>query len=609
MTYLFNTKINIFLVTTCLFIFFSITAQGKSFNYLQDDLKLMQVAKIDNSYLSLSDSKFPEKYRQETLLSNDELLDVKLVTLIIDDNKVADITSNKNTEENTLQESFSSIDDDLPQNKFTPLVNTLQQDFQPEDNDLAKGKIFSIENDASTIKSISFIEETQQLEVFYTLGSEERMLQIDPQIILNSLASLVELDDGYQFWGETNDNLSLLEDDTADIALPEPKTEIITKKYLLQPHNDVPIKVNQKRVDAFIRLYTHKKRKVFLNGLKRAAIYYKMVQKTFTEYGMPHDIFYLAMVESNFNYKAVSRASAVGLWQFIGSTGKMYNLNYSWWHDDRLDPELATVAAARFLKDLHKKYNNWALALAAYNSGFGKVNRAIARNKKLGKPTDYWSLRLPRETRGYVPAFLAVIHIFNNLEQYNFPTIKELIDLPEYTKFAIPPSVSFSQISRKTKIPVSQIRKLNPAIKYEVTPYGNKKFYIKMPKEAKISPKLIATLKPDVSQNFITYRVIKGDTLWSISRRYKISLKELYLSNPVLSRSRYLKPRQKIIVPLPKAKVAKKYNGKVHIVRRGDTLWGIARRYGTNMNSLVALNYHINSLRDKIIIGSKIIIQ
>ena len=151
------------------------------------------------------------------------------------------------------------------------------------------------------------------------------------------------------------------------------------KAHPLQPHDDVQMSINQKKVDIFIRLYTQRKRKAFLTGLRRAPQYYKMVQRIFAEYGLPHDLFYLAMVESNFNYKAVSRASAVGLWQFIGSTGRLYGMRYSWWHDDRLDPEVQTHAAAKFLRDLYKRYDDWSLVLAAYNSGLGKVNRAIAR--------------------------------------------------------------------------------------------------------------------------------------------------------------------------------------------------------------------------------------
>ena len=145
------------------------------------------------------------------------------------------------------------------------------------------------------------------------------------------------------------------------------------KEHPLQPHDDVQMSIKQKKVDIFIRLYTQRKRKAFLTGLGRAPQYYKMVQRIFAEYGLPHDLFYLAMVESNFNYKAVSRASAVGLWQFIGSTGRIYGMRYSWWHDDRLDPEVQTHAAAKFLRDLYKRYDDWSLVLAAYNSGLGKV--------------------------------------------------------------------------------------------------------------------------------------------------------------------------------------------------------------------------------------------
>ena len=381
------------------------------------------------------------------------------------------------------------------------------------------------------------------------------------------------------------------------------------KEHLLQPHDDVQITVNQKKVDIFIRLYTQRKRKAFLTGLRRAPQYYKMVQRIFAEYGLPHDLFYLAMVESNFNYKAVSHASAVGLWQFIGSTGRLYGMRYSWWHDDRLDPEVQTHAAAQFLRDLYKRYDDWSLAFAAYNSGLGKVNRAIARNKKAGLPTDYWSLKLPRETRGYVPAFLAVVHIFNNLEDYDFPVPSELQDWPRYKKVRVKPNVSFKQISKKTKISIADLKQLNPSLKYSTTPFSknsSERFFLKVPEESVITQKQLNSLKPDIERTFITHRVVKGDSLWSISRKYNTSLKHLYASNPSLSARKYLRPRQKIIIPITFSKSKQKSASGIHIVRRGDTLLAIARKYSTNVNLLIDKNYHIKSLNDKIVIGSKI---
>lgn len=462
--------------------------------------------------------------------------------------------------------------------------------------------------------------EIQEIEIVfdYNLSSEERLLGLDKEYIREIF---FEFNENNLDWASTKEVLTVIEDDFEEYATEDSsfiekiKIEQVTlKKYPLLPHNDVAIEIsNKKRVDAFIKLYTVKKRKTFLIGLNRAQKYYKMVQKIFTEYNIPHDIFYLAMVESNFNYKAVSHASAVGLWQFIGSTGRLYGMRYNWWYDDRLDPEKATVAAARFLTDLYKRYNNWALALAAYNSGLGKVDRAIVRNKKLGKPTDYWSLKLPRETRGYVPAFLAVVHIFNNLEKYNFLTEQKLQDWPKYKTVAINNSVSFEQINQKTGISVKQLKNLNPLLKYNFTPYdGKKKFMLKIPAEKTISNKQIASLKPDNNRKFISYKVVRGDTLWNISRRYKTSLKDIYLSNPRVAYNKYLKPGQKIILPINKNSsnnIKTANNKKIHVVLKGDTLWGIARKYRISMTSLVKKNYHLNSLKDSIRIGSKIIIN
>ena len=431
-------------------------------------------------------------------------------------------------------------------------------------------------------------------------GSEERLIGYDKEYWEKLWP------EDLQEWGEENDNLVRIEESSEDFNEPIPFTTKTIKEFDIAPQNDVIISVNEKRVNAFIHLYTKKKRKIFTTGLKRAPKYYQMVQRIFQEYGLPHDLFYLAMVESNFNYKAVSRARAVGLWQFIASTGKMYGMTYSWWHDDRLDPEKITYAAAKFLKDLYLRYEDWALVLAAYNSGVGNVNKAIRKNKKLGKSTDYWSLKLPRETRGYVPAFLAVVHIFNNLEQYNFTFPEKSFVWPKYKNVKIGPSISLQQISQKTDLSIQELKQYNPALKYSMTPFDKGNYQLKIPDYANISSQQIAKLQPDITDNFITYRVREGDNLWTISRRYQTSLKFLYALNPQLISIRYLKPNQKILIPVAIPKQKEVSSGKVHIVKKGDSLWSISRKYKVSMRSLVNKNYHLKSFKDVIVIGSKI---
>ena len=501
----------------------------------------------------------------------------------------------------------------------------LVQDSTEFNNHLYDFVSFSIEeklNPSDTTLDYSFIIENAYL----ISGNQNVDIEFDK--------------DAIEDWWEANDNLSQESEDVSeDIKYPvikkyenkavekvpkkddvKRKDDIVVEKFPTFVKDDVPIQLN-KRVNAFINLYTNKKRKAFLVGVKRSMLYYNMAQRIFKEKGLPHDLFYLALVESNFNYKAVSRAGAVGLWQFIYSTGKNYNLRSSWWHDDRLDPEKSTIAAARHLNDLYNIFKNWNLALAAYNSGAGKVSRAIKRNKKLGLPTDYWSLKLPRETKGYVPAFMAVVHIFKNYKHYGLK-IAEPAPEPKYKTINVAASISLKQISEKSNITLSSLKTLNRSLKYGMTPYTSKYFQIRVPENSVINKKILASLKPELKNDWFVHIVRRGDSLWSISRRYGVRMSHLRLTNPKTTQGRYLKIGSKLLIPTNKKKSSLKpkeeaiitknvQNGnyKLHTVRQGDTLWDISRRYRVSLDSIVANNHNIKSKRDIIHIGTKIIIK
>ncbi len=402
--------------------------------------------------------------------------------------------------------------------------------------------------------------------------------------------------------------LNALADDTDDIEdTPEwifgIETESVDHKPSLVP--DIPVYTN-KRIQAFIRLYTQKKRGVFQKALERMPTYQSMIDRILKKHELPANLIYLAVVESNLNPKARSTANAVGLWQFMSYTGKHYGLMRSWWHDDRYDPELSTEAAAKYLKKLHKQFDgNWELALAAYNSGSGTVRRAIRKAKAAGRSTDFWSLRLPRETRGYVPAFYAVSIIFSNLEKYGFaPLGAPHIEL-EKKAIDVGGGLTLKQISAMFNIETKTLVAMNPRLRYRgLTPPTMSSFDIVLPAHIEITrdhETELKKLKENRHQEWKIHKVRQGETLWSISRKYRIPISEILAYNH-LRRKNLLRIGQKLMLPIPSdwkpprlpsnTKLAiddlDKLPGvtHIHIVKKGETLWQISQKYDVPLRKI-----------------------
>lgn len=390
---------------------------------------------------------------------------------------------------------------------------------------------------------------------------------------------------------------------------------------------DIELYTNR-RIKGFIRIYTGSKRYVFVKAIERSATYLMMIHRIFKEYGLPPNLAYLAVVESNFNPDARSSANAVGLWQFMSYTGKSFGLARSWWHDERYDPEKSTIAAAKYLKHLHKRFKgNWELAMAAYNSGSGTVRRAIRKAKRAGKPADYWSLKLPRETRGYVPAFYAVATIFKDLEKYGFEPLPQLMDFPPKRTIVVAGGVPLKQISEVLKIDSQTIRMYNPSIRLGgLTPAVKETFTISLPSEIQISPEQMTALENLKKQRYKSWKyhtVQPGESLWSISRSYRIPIQKIERFNR-FRRKNLLRIGQKLILPVPndysppvvysKTGIIKKALDKlpgitwVHTVKKGDTLWRISQIYKVPLAKLK--HWNRIALRKRVLsIGSEIVLK
>ncbi len=387
---------------------------------------------------------------------------------------------------------------------------------------------------------------------------------------------------------------------------------IETRIAMLNIQTPVELVYNS-HVKAMINMYANRGRKQTGRMLGLKEIYFPLFEEILDKHNMPLELKYLAVVESALNPTAGSRAGAKGLWQFMYGTGKLYGLKANSLVDDRFDPYKATEAAALLLKDLYNIYGTWELALAAYNSGGGNVNRAIRR---AGGIKDYWAIWpfLPRETRGYVPAFIAVNYVFNYATEHNiFPTDPGILYYG-IDSISVHDVLSFEQISEFMHIDMEDIKFLNPAYKQGIIPASASKPYIlRLPRE-KIGyfidheqalydfksskgierEKLQAKIKAAKQRSI--YIVRRGDNLGSIARKYRTSVSRIKAWNGM--RSTRIYPGQRLIVYAPGGgRMASPYrsranrNSNYHTIRKGENLGLIARKYGVSVKQIKRLNH------------------
>ena len=318
---------------------------------------------------------------------------------------------------------------------------------------------------------------------------------------------------------------------------------------------DVPVVVNDK-VEFFIKYFQTRGRKYFEKWLARSAMYLPMLKDIFVQNGLPEDLAYLALIESGFNPNAKSRARAVGMWQFMKWTGKKYGLKADLWVDERKDPEKATWAAAKYLKDLYGIFNSWHLAAASYNAGEGRIMRAVKKHKT----DDFWIIAkqkktLKRETRDYIPKYIAAMIIAKEPAKYGF-TDMEYQPRIAYDKIIIPGATDLRVIANACECPVEDIKELNPELLKWFTPPNYPEYEIKLPKEkAGIFQANFAAIPPQERLNFLVYMVKKGDTLSLIARKYGTSIDSILYLNKLKS-AKHVKVGIEIVIPVRPKKMA-----------------------------------------------------
>lgn len=362
---------------------------------------------------------------------------------------------------------------------------------------------------------------------------------------------------------------------------------------------DFPVVENDK-VRYFIDYYTGRGRKVFRRWLERSARYLPLMRQIFAEEGLPRDLAYLAMVESGFNTRAYSWAHAVGPWQFISSTGRMYDLEQNWWLDERRDFVRATRAAARYLKDLHRQFDgNWYLAVASYNAGPGKLRRAIRRYNS----RDFWTLTrgsyLQNETKNYLPKLLAVLLIAKQAEKYGFTDLEPQKPL-DYEEVTLPTATDLEVIAELCDADYKLIKTLNPELKRWCTPPGVRNYPVRIPAGKRQAFEEKYTELPENDRaNYKRHRVAKGDTLGALARRYGIRVEHIVALNNIRN-PRALSIGTDLVLPLKKGysrqpvkELRDDYNRtrrRSYTVRKGDSLWSISRRFDVTQRQLRVWN-------------------
>jgi len=369
-------------------------------------------------------------------------------------------------------------------------------------------------------------------------------------------------------------------------------------------------------LESVIKSFLTRKRGLMEKMMTVSQFYFPLFEQELDNHNIPLEMKYLSIVESALNPKARSRVGATGLWQFMYGTGREMKLEINSYVDERSDPIKSTEAACKYLNRLYRIYEDWDLALAAYNSGPGNVNKAIRRS---GGHRNYWNIRrnLPRETAGYVPAFLATMYIFEYAEEHGIKGKK--VDRPyfETDTVHVKSLITFDQISELTGISKEELKILNPSYKLDVIPFQKGKehalrlpltemgkfvaneeaIYAHVAKELKSKESPLPQLVKQAEENRIRYRVRDGDYLGKIAMRYGVGVSQIRRWNGL--RGNNLRIGQRLTIyprkspsatTKPKktpSRTAISSNSRVHEVRSGDSLWTISRKYpGVSIDNL-----------------------
>ena len=426
----------------------------------------------------------------------------------------------------------------------------------------------------------------------------------------------------------------LLAIESFDSTPPKLSTAETVQADLSTTSHDIPIPTND-RVLRYVELFQGRLREFLTEGLSRGVQYLPMIQATFRAEGLPLDLAYIPLIESAFKPSALSKAKARGVWQFMRGTALENGLKADWYLDERADPVKATHAAAKYLKTLYGMFEDWHLAMASYNGGPGRVQRALTRSRK----NDFWQLSsstryLPRETREYVPMILAAVIIAKNPAQYGF----DIVAMPSTPteSVTVPPALDLRRVAEWAEVPIDDIQKLNPEFRRWTTPVKSGEYTIRVPEGTAEKVRTgLETAAPSQLNALQFHTVKRGETIATIARKLKVNRSDLAEANYLRVTAR-LNVGQRLVIPrmpsaalLARASAASSESQKtaesivadvladttpvddgpesrVYRVRAGDTLYAIARRNGVTVNQLKSWN---NLRSTTLKVGTRLLVQ
>jgi membrane-bound lytic murein transglycosylase D len=446
------------------------------------------------------------------------------------------------------------------------------------------------------------LEATESARVFWQQGDQETALEtLDLAYEL-----LLQIPDDEDLTRQKEDLRHLISRRVVEIY----RSRMTTASDLSSP---IPLDMNE-HVERELNRFRGPELKFFLESYRRSGQYRPMIVRKLREAGLPEELSWLPLVESGFKTRALSSARALGMWQFISSTGSRYGLQRSHWIDERMDPERSTDAAIAYLTDLHGMFGDWMTALAGYNCGEHRVMKVIRRQEN-DYLDHFWDVfgHLPRETARYVPRFLATLAIVRDPGKFGIELPEPLPPIPTEV-VSIARHAQLADLDRALGVEKGTLAGLNPELRRGTTPATSYALRVPHAVAPSFDTKLaaLATYVPPPEETFARHRVRRGDTLSTIARRYRTSVGAIARANNLRSRNQ-IRVGQRLKIPQRgrattrvRATPAKESASWRHTVRAGDSLWKLASRYGTTVDRIK----RENGLRgDRLAIGQRLKIE